>query len=372
MHKTVSELLTKGLFVGMALVLTSCEDSKSKTQAKSEAQVVTAQPATAKESAPVINEPVPAEEAKKEVAVPKDVAEEVAAKKEVVAPEEVKKEEDVTPDAAKEAAVAQEATTAEPAKEAQTAEKSTPAEPATSAEAATEPTKKTPEAQGKPASEEVKPEESKVEPAEASPAAASAPVETPAPKEPADTVPAKDVEAAKEKAPVATTEEVHNDVQDEEAVVRQRVDELKAMQPGPKFIQWIQDYGATFMMSRRVFNRDIFASKDPLDQHFAQTFAPFVSAHISTFLPLIANYEIQKIAIDQAGKSLKKFTLTLKEKSTGEDTLVNVIVTNKNLRIVDIAVQETSLVSILKTAAQDVLSLPKDQQKAVWDKVISA
>lgn len=219
--------------------------------------------------------------------------------------------------------------------------------------------------------EEPKPEEPKEEaqpspekPAEAKseePAKEIAPKvegkpEVPAPKAPKEVAEGKKVPAAQ--------------AQNDEDIVKQQIEELKVMKPGPKFVQWIQTHGATFMMAKRVFGRDIDRSSDELDKHFSKTFAQFVSANIATFLPLIANYDIRKVAVAQAGKSLKKFTLHLKERKTGEDTVVNVIVTNKNLRIVDITVQETSLVSILKTAAQDILSSPKDKQKEAWDKLI--
>lgn len=218
--------------------------------------------------------------------------------------------------------------------------------------------------------EEPKPEEPKAEepapekPAEAKseePAKEAVPQvegkpEVPAPKA------SKETEGEK-KAPTAKA-------QNDEDIVKQQIEELKVMQPGPKFVQWIQTHGATFMMAKRVFGRDINRSSDELDKHFSKTFAQFVSANIATFLPLIADYDIRKVTVAQAGKSLKKFTLHLRERKTGEDTVVNVIVTNKNLRIVDITVQETSLVSILKTAAQDILSSPKDKQKEAWDKLI--
>lgn len=172
----------------------------------------------------------------------------------------------------------------------------------------------------------------------------------------------------KQPAPKSTEEaQPKNDT----AFVKQRMEELKVMKVGPTCVEWIDKHVATRIVATRILGRERAQSTDELDKYFVSTLSQFISANIASFLPLIQDYAIIRVAKAQSGQSFVKYSITLRDEKTGENFPVEVIATVRGLRIVDITAQATSLLSILKTAVQDILALPKDQRRAAWDRVLA-
>lgn len=158
-------------------------------------------------------------------------------------------------------------------------------------------------------------------------------------------------------------------VEDTDAVVKARIEELKTLQSGAPCVAWLDAHAATYIVRDGVLKK---APKGKLSeedrQHFSHTFTEFIAANIKTFLPLIKDYSVEKVSLLRETKKLRNFALVMRENNTKEAINVEVLVTIKGLRIVDVVAKETSLRSILATSFQDLMQ-SKNPREA-WDHLI--
>lgn len=191
-----------------------------------------------------------------------------------------------------------------------------------------------------------------------------------------ETETAKQTDNARKDTELATTESkaknsVSKEIKEPVAYVYERWTELQSLHAGPAFVQWIREYGATILIARRVFGKDISKSKDALEQHFWKTFPEFISANIETFLVMLNDYLLEKVEQSQAEKSFTKFSVHLVDKKSKAPVKAEIIATTRGLRVMDITIKETGLISLLKTSVKDILALPKEKQKAAWESFIN-
>ncbi|MDR1597643.1 MAG: hypothetical protein LBR89_01780 [Holosporales bacterium] len=155
---------------------------------------------------------------------------------------------------------------------------------------------------------------------------------------------------------------------DPDVVVKAKIEELKALNAKTS-VEWIKNNVATLVLQKVLFRRDLRQSKDKADKHFWDTFPQFIAANVVSFIPLIGDYTVEKVKLEATQKKARRFVLSMKNKKTGESLAVTVMTTG-NLRIMDISVQETSLVALLKTCVSEV-EKERDNKIAKWDEVIN-
>lgn len=218
----------------------------------------------------------------------------------------------------------------------------------------------TTEPQGNPTPAEPKPE-----------TAAAVKEETPA-KEPApavdSTAPKAEKQEKKEAKRPAKAQPTVSAASDEsqEELVRRLIEELKVLPLGEPCVQWIKAHAATRIIADKLLEGKKLPEADM--KHFRSTISEFIAANVKTFLPLIKDYTVEKVALARETKNLKNFALVMRENSTKEVINVEALIVSKGTRIMNIIVQETSLQSILQTSFSDILQSKTPRE--AWDRFL--
>ncbi|MDR1908003.1 MAG: hypothetical protein LBQ43_04060 [Holosporales bacterium] len=165
------------------------------------------------------------------------------------------------------------------------------------------------------------------------------------------------------KKPAAKSDEATNEKPDE--IVKKKIEELKVLTE-KTCSKWINDNVATIVLQKMLFKHSLQKSEDPDEKYFNETFSDFIAANIVSFIPLIKDYTVEKVTLENTKKSSKSFSIVMKNNKSGESLPVVVITTTKH-RIIDVTVQETSLVALLKSSVSEIEGPDK---RAKWDKIV--
>jgi ABC-type transporter MlaC component len=148
---------------------------------------------------------------------------------------------------------------------------------------------------------------------------------------------------------------------DDKGVVQKKMQEIQALS-SETMPKWIDENAATIIMKSRVFGPGWRKLSKAQQNEITKTWTKFISLNVSSFLPMIKGLSVRKIDCSKAGQKVKKFSVEMVENSTQKVSNVVILSTN-NLRIIDIIAQDVSLLSILKTSANDILHQKGDKLK---------
>ncbi|MDR3285779.1 MAG: hypothetical protein LBS83_03795 [Holosporales bacterium] len=162
-------------------------------------------------------------------------------------------------------------------------------------------------------------------------------------------------------------EEENPNQKDDVTVAKEKMQELQTISK-EKLTDWIEENVATKVIKGRVFAQNWKKYPKKLKDAIEKTWSKFISLNTESFLPMIKDYSVKKIECARNGKKVKKFLIEMINSKTNE-TIQVVILSTNNLRIIDIQVSEVSLLSLLKTAASDILNESKDKVKS-WNDFI--
>ncbi|MDR0632565.1 MAG: ABC transporter substrate-binding protein [Holosporales bacterium] len=166
---------------------------------------------------------------------------------------------------------------------------------------------------------------------------------------------------ASDKTPAKEQAQQQGELPGDKGVVQRKMQELQGLshETMPK---WIEANAATIIMRSRVFGQTWKKLTKAQQNEITKTWAKFISMNVSSFLPMIKGLSVSKVDCAKAGQKIKKFTAEMVETSTQKVSTAIILSTN-NLRIIDIIAQDVSLLSILKTAATDILNQKGDKIK---------
>ncbi|MDR0625269.1 MAG: hypothetical protein LBF72_02370 [Holosporales bacterium] len=140
--------------------------------------------------------------------------------------------------------------------------------------------------------------------------------------------------------------------------IKAKIQELQQLKDNDLY-NWVSKNVATDIAKSRGFGKAFSGFSKDLKAAINKDWLFFLTTHIGSYVPFIKDVSIQSIKEEKVSQRIKKFVISAKGGADEKSDISVVVLCTENLRVIDVVVQEMSLLALLKTLISSIFTTGK-------------